>query len=414
MTRHDLILSLSLSLEVMPLIRKGSIRILVLLLVIGMVLSGGAGSLSRKVHGSEPEAQMQIRHVIQEKQDAVNQRDQKLFLSRLHPEMKTYIQEQKRWFDDAVQWIDPGSYRLRVISMIPWKEHQIRVWMEQRYTRKGNTFTLKYPVLFQETAAGWKDADFPLHHLTRGDVTVRYSDTGLADQAAIALETGHKAIQELKREMGWMPKHLVEVKIYHRPDWFRQSVKLSLPPWAGGWHEEGESIKLIGARGTERQLISSGVVHEVTHLMVSEMTGDNAAYWLQEGAAEYFQSHLLPGLHNREESNKERPRWSLSQLTKANLEQMGDQEATAYYTQCYQVFRFLMETYGEEKVKRLFSVLQLSPEEDRDTIGKLSLTNRRTEAALKKTLGKSLTELERDWLRQLQKGKGKDHPPSHP
>ncbi|MFD1409405.1 peptidase MA family metallohydrolase [Kroppenstedtia eburnea] len=399
------------------MIRKGRALVLMLLLMIGTVLPGWvfpSFGLSQRVHGSEPEAQVQIRHLIEEKQNAVNQRERERFLRLLHPDMKTYIQEQKRWFDDTVQWIDPGSYRLRVISMIPWAEHQIRVWMEQCYTRKGKRFTLKYPVLFQETAAGWRDADFPLHHLTRGDVTVRYSDTGLAEQAAIALETGHKAIQELKRKMGWMPKRPVEVKIYHRPEWFRQSVKLSLPRWAGGWHEAGESIKLIGARGVEdRQLVSSGIVHEVTHLMVSEMTGDNAAYWLQEGAAEYFQSHLLPGLHSREESSGERPRWSLSQLKKANLEQMGEKEAAAYYTQCYQLFRFLMETYGEEKVKRLFSVLQLSPEEDRDIVGKLSLTNRRTEAALKKVLGKSLKELEKDWLQHLKKEKRKDspHPP---
>jgi hypothetical protein len=63
-------------------------------------------------------------------------------------------------------------------------------------------------------------------------------------------------------------------------------------------------------------------------------------------------------------------------------------------------------------VKRLFSVLQLSPEEDRDTVGKLSLTNRRTEAALKKVMGKSLKELEQDWLRELGKEKRKDLP--HP
>ncbi len=381
--------------------------------VLGILLLALAFPSPPKPVYSEPQAQMQIRNLIHEKQAAVNSQDRKRFLRVLHPEMKSYIQEQKRWFEDAVRWIDPGSYRLRVISMIPWAEHQIRVWMEQRYTRKGRSYTLKYPVLFQDTEKGWRDSDFPFHFLTRGDVSVRYSDSGSKEQAAIALEAGHKALQELNRKMGWTPDSTVEVKIYHRPDWFRQSVKLSLPKWAGGWHEAEEAVKLVGAQGYEdQQLISSGIVHEVTHQMVSEMSGDNAAYWLQEGAAEYFQSHLLPGLHTQEESSGDRPRWSLSQLKKVNLEQMGEKEAAAYYTQCYQLFRFLMETYGEEKVKRLFSVLQLSPEEDRDTIGKLSLTNRRTEAALKKVLGKSLMELEQDWLQQLKKEKRKDPHPS--
>lgn len=355
--------------------------------------------------------QEQIRELVHRKETAVNRKDRDGYLAVLNPSYPLYIQEQKRWFDDAIRWMDPGSYRLRVISVIPWQEHQIRAWIEQRYSRKGKIHTVKYPLLFQETEAGWRDSDLPFHHLTRGDVTVRYSDTGLEEQAGIALETGHKAMQELKRKMGWEPEVSVEVKIYHRPEWFRQSVKLSLPEWAGGWHEAGESVKLIGARGHEdQQLISSGIVHEISHMMVSDLTGDNAAYWLQEGAAEYFQIHLLPGLRTQEEKKDDRPRWTLSQLERANLEQMGEKDAAAYYTQCYQLFRFLMETHGEEKIKHLFSLLQLSPQEDRNTANKLSLTNRRTEAALKKVLGKSLKELERDWIQELKKEERKETP----
>ncbi|PTX49340.1 hypothetical protein C8P63_1412 [Melghirimyces profundicolus] len=354
---------------------------------------------------AEP-VQQKIKELIRNKETAVNQKDKKRFLSVLNPSYPFYVQEQKRWFEDAVRWVDPGSYRLRVISMIPEKEHQIRAWVEQRYTRQGRVFAIRFPLLFQETEKGWKDSDFPFLHTTRGNVVIRYTDEGLREQASIALESAHKAIQELGRKMDWTPRHSIEVKIYHRPELFRQSVKPSLPAWAGGWHESGESVKLIGAKGfSDQQFISSVLVHEMTHMMVSDTTGDNAAYWLQEGAAEYFQTHLLPGLRTQEEKKYEKPRWRMSRLEKLNLEHLHEEEASHYYTQCYQLFRYLMNTYGEKKVRRLFSVLQLSPEEDKETVDKISLVNQRTREAVKKVFGKSLAEIERDWIRDMKKKK---------
>lgn len=352
--------------------------------------------------------QQEIEELIQQKEMAINKKNEEQYLNGINPSLSFYVREQKRWFQDAVQWIDPGSYRLRLISIIPDKEHQIRAWVEQSYTRKGQKISVCFPILFQETEKGWKDSDLPFYTLTRGNIVIRYSTTDLKEQASIGMEAAHKAVQELKRKMDWSPAHPIEVKFYHKPEWFRQSVKLSLPSWVGGWHESGESVKLVGAEEfSDKQLISSGIVHEVTHMMVSDMTGDNAAYWLQEGAAEYFQSHLLPGLHTREERTSS-PHWKFAHLEQLNLERLNEREAVAYYNQCYQFFRYLMETYGEEKINRLFSVLELHPQDFRTISDKQKQTNNRTRKALQKVLGKSLEHLEQDWLQSNQQ---RDDPP---
>ena len=352
--------------------------------------------------------QQQIEALIHEKEAAVNAKEKSRFLSVINPSYPFYVQEQKRWYDDAVRWIDPGSYRLRLISVIPEREHQLRAWIEQSYRRKGKVHTTHFPLLFQETESGWKDSDYPFHTVARENVVVRYTESGWGEQASIALEAAHKAVHQLKKKMDWKPKHPVEVKIYHKPEWFRQSVKLSLPKWAGGWHEAGESIKLIGARGyTDQQLTTSGFVHEVTHMMVSDLTGDNAAYWLQEGAAEYYQSHLLPGLRTQQAKKNDQPQWKMSRLEQINLERLGDKEAKDYYFQCYRFFRYMIETYGEEKMRHLFSVLALSPEVDQDTGEKLTQVNRRTREAIKKVFGKTLEQLEQDWVADMKK-RGKE------
>ena len=75
------------------------------------------------------------------------------------------------------------------------------------------------------------------------------------------------------------------MKLYHEPELFRQMVKPSLPEWAAGWNEAGQSIKFVGALRMDdwEGSFASGLVHEVTHKMVSERTGDNAGTTATQG-----------------------------------------------------------------------------------------------------------------------------------
>ncbi|OYD06706.1 hypothetical protein [Paludifilum halophilum] len=376
------------------------------ILSVGMVLLVCTGAwVPYFVHAEVQPVKEEIRQLIREKQEAVNRKDREHFLRLINPSMPAYVQEQKRWFDDAVRWIDPYSYRLRLISVIPEKEHQIRAWVEQTYCRRGKEYSVKFPLSFQETASGWKDSDLPFYHLTRGNAVVHFSDKILREQASIALNTVVKASRELERIYGWRTRHRLEVKLYSRPEVFRQSVKLSLPSWAAGWHEEDQAIKMVGAKGfSDKKLFSSGIVHEITHQMVSELTGDNAAYWMQEGAAEYYQSHLLPGLRTEEEDKPYgKPRWKMSQMEELDLEKLPRQAAEEYYDQCEHWYRFLVRRYGEEKLKRVFELLELYPAIDRDSSEKRTELNQRTRSALRKVLGKTLEQLEREWMEDRKK-----------
>ncbi|PTM53203.1 hypothetical protein C8J48_3514 [Desmospora activa DSM 45169] len=344
--------------------------------------------------------------LIQQKQEAVNRKDRAAFLAVLNPADPIYIKEQSRWFEDAVRWIEPGSYRLRLISAIPAGEHQLRAWVEQSYCKDGSRHRVRFPLLLQETETGLKDSDYPFYHLTHDDVLVRFTDESQREQAVIIQEAAIKALAEFRRQLGWKPEGRVEIKIYREPEVFRHSVKLSLPRWAGGWFESGQSIKLVGADSyPDRRLLSSTVIHELTHRMVSEQSGDNAAYWLQEGAAEYYQSHLVPGLRQKRERESNRPRWTLRQLEGIDLESLPSDDAADYYRQCEQLFRFMRERFGQTTMQRLWISLELYPTIDRDGADKLKILNKRTREALKKVTGYRLEQLEREWLDWMKKEK---------
>ena len=341
-----------------------------------------------------------IRKLVKEKETAVNSQNREQFLQLINPSRKAYWREQKRWFEDAVRYIDPGSFRMQVESVIPERPFRVCAWIKQSYRKNGREHSLTYPLRFEKTDQGWKDSDLAFEHMASGDVVVYYTDPRLKRQATIALDIVRRAVDGFHEKYSWMPAEAVEVKLYHEPELFRQMVKPSLPEWAAGWNEAGQSIKFVGALRMDdwEGSFASGLVHEVTHKMVSERTGDNAAYWLQEGAAEYYQTRLLPGLRNLMDEQKiERP-WRFAVLESLELEKLPLKEASQYYSQSGHLFRFLIERYGEDKIREIFAVLRKHPTIDRDSADKIPELNRRTRAAIKKVLGKSMEQLEREWL----------------
>lgn len=353
-----------------------------------------------------PPVAQQIVQLAHEKAQAVNRRDWPSFQRIIHPDRPVYMQEQKRWFQDAVQYVDPGSYRLNVLSVIPYRPYQVLAWVEQSYRRKGTRYAVKFPLLFQRTDQGWRDTDYPFRHLVGRGVIVRYTDSRLRDQATVAMETVQRALVQFRSKYGWTPGRDVEVKLYHHPEVFRQSVKLSLPMWAAGWHEARQSIKFVGLLNVNDwgPSFAMGIVHETTHHMISELTGDNAAYWLQEGAAGYYQSHLLPGLKEHSDPTVSvAPGWTVRDLERRNLERLSDGEAEQFYAQSRDFFAFLVERYGEKKLQRLFGVLAMYPVIDRDSSDKLAICNARTRKAVQKVLGTSLDRISLEWVQHKRK-----------
>lgn len=348
----------------------------------------------------DPDVSIAIQTVVKQKEKAVNEKNLSSFMEVLHPDPRAYRQEQKRWFMDAIQYIDPRSYQLEVESIQAKEEGRLQVWVRQSYQKQGKSYVVKFPLCFEKTEAGWKDRDLSFYQKTKGQIMVYYTSLDLEDQAHMALDLCERATYVLGNRFQWKPQQSIEVKLYHHPEVFRQSVKPSLPFWAGGWHEAGESIKLIGGQSTAKGL-ASGLVHELTHQMVSELTRDNASYWLQEGAAMYYEAHLLPGLHDEVDSHLVKP-YTVKHLESLDLEALDSKEAHKYYQTCYQLYSFLIESFGEQKIKQVFKDLQQQASIDVDHKEKLPVLNQRTRESLQKVLGKSMDQIDDEWKEHIK------------
>lgn len=343
-------------------------------------------------HGSE---EFIAKKLLKQKESAVRERNLRHFLAVLDHENRFYLQEQKRWFADAINVIDPDSYRLTLVQVQSKQKDRFHIEVKQSYQQHGKQYVLRMPLVIRRTKTGWKESDFPFFSLKDGPIQILYTTPALEESAYIALDTIQRALYVMKQRHQWNAKK-VEVKLYHDAELFRQSVKPSLPTWSGGWNEAGQAIKLV-VNHRDPKLYASGLVHELAHQMVSDLTNDNAAYWLQEGAAMYYEKHLLPGLHEEISPIAEQlpAKYSYTDLKKLDLERLPDQAASQYYLSCYRFYRFLMEQYGEEKMKSVFAVLKKYPYLDQDSNRKKELLNARTEKALQQTL--QIQQLDREW-----------------
>lgn len=338
-----------------------------------------------------------LEQLMIQKEIAVQQGDWHAYQQTLSQADPFYIQEKKRWFQDVVRTIEPKSFRLKILKRNQKAKDLYEVWIEQSYQKRGEQVTVRYPLRVKKTARGWKDHDFPFQSVGDGRIQVYFTHPFLEKEAQIAFETIELAQKRLEEKFAWVPKQ-IEVKLYHRPEWFWQSVKPSLPHWAIGWHEADQAIKLVGGVMEPSELKAS-IVHELVHQMVSELTNDNAAYWLQEGTASYYEKHLLSA---EKEFVNQTPHFLLSQLEKIHLESLPSQEAAKYYESCYLLVGFIVREYQEVALLRLFHHLKQEDYIDQDSDQKLAITALRTKKSLQKSLAISTQQLDEKWLQKRE------------
>ena len=95
------------------------------------------------------------------------------------------------------------------------------------------------------TPQGWKESDLAFEQWGDQKITVYYTNPALKMNAQIAYHTLKKAAAKLQKRLAWQPQKM-EVKLYHDPEWFRQSVK----PYCPGGLEDGmrQSVHQVSCR----------------------------------------------------------------------------------------------------------------------------------------------------------------------
>jgi hypothetical protein len=210
--------------------------------------------------------------------------------------------------------------------------------------------------LSQAQELAWEDERFQWQSFTQGNITLYWYAGGSSFGAELGQAmAGGLASLELGREL----VQPIKAFIYSDAEDVRGAI-LFAQEWTGGLAFGSHNILLI-AISPERQLDEiTGLVHELAHLLVRELTFNcfgSLPTWLSEGLAAYAEGSLSSFLQSAlDEAVAADSLITLRSLSSSFPAAHG--RASLSYAQSQSLLTYLIDTYGWEKMRELLAVFQ--------------------------------------------------------
>lgn len=227
------------------------------------------------------------------------------------------------------------------------------IWWRWRYKdQNGAEFTSD-----QKTIT-WLDNVHNWQSVTSGFIHLHWysGDQTFAQDLLAAAGTG---LARLQNDAGLEPEEPIHLYIYANTDDMRDAI-LYEPSWTGGMAYPEHDIVIIGISPRELEWGRSTIAHELTHVLVGHLTfsclGD-VPTWLNEGLAVYSEGDLEPSSQAQlDQAIREDQLLSVRSLSAG----FSEVPSRAYlsYSQSYSIVKYLIETYGQDKMNDLLASLR--------------------------------------------------------
>jgi hypothetical protein len=139
-----------------------------------------------------------------------------------------------------------------------------------------------------------------------------------------------------------------------------QDAMLYEPSWTGGRAYSDYNIVVIGISENDLDWGRDAMVHELTHILVGQLTFSclgGVPTWLNEGLAMFSEGELdASSQENLDDAIRNDTLLTLRSLS-AGFAELPD-KVNLSYSQSYSVVNFLIDTYGQEKMTSLLTLLR--------------------------------------------------------
>lgn len=257
-----------------------------------------------------------------------------------------------------------------------------QLWWRWRITDANGAETVT-----ETKTATWLDDLHDWKSMNNGDTLRLHWYEG--DQA-FATELSNAAYEGLvfnETQSGLKADAPIDLYVFNGTDDLREAI-LYEPSWTGGQAFPDQNIVILGISQSDLDWGKDAIVHELTHVLVGHLTfsclGD-VPTWLNEGLAVYSEGGLDPASQSQLEDAIENNTLLTVRSLSSGFSEVAD-KAYLSYSQSYSITRFLIETYGQEKMTALLVSLR-----DGLTI----------EEALIQTYGFNLDQLEDLWRQAI-------------
>lgn len=227
------------------------------------------------------------------------------------------------------------------------------IWWRWRYSNSAGSETIS-----EEQTITWLDTNHNWQTLSEGKIRLHWYNQS-ESFARDLLTTAQKGLERNAAQAGLAPDAPIDLYIYASTDDMRQAV-LYEPSWTGGMAFPEHNIVIIGISPADLDWGRNAIVHELTHVLVGHLTfsclGD-VPTWLNEGLAVFSEGDLDPYSQNQfDKAIQSNALLSVRSLS-GGFSEIAD-KANLSYSQSYSLVKFLIETYGQEKMTQLLIALR--------------------------------------------------------
>jgi Peptidase MA superfamily len=177
--------------------------------------------------------------------------------------------------------------------------------------------------------------------------------------AQTMLAAGVEGLRRNQEQAGLVTNTPIDVYVY--PNYTdMQAAVLYEPSWTGGQAYSDFGIVIMGLSGSDAAWDRDTIIHELTHILVGQFTFScigTLPGWIEEGLAMFSEGELDPSMQSELDLAIKGDSLISIRSLNGGFSELPD-KANLSYAQSYSVIRFLIDTYGQEKMTRLLLALQ--------------------------------------------------------
>jgi hypothetical protein len=227
------------------------------------------------------------------------------------------------------------------------------VWWQWQITDKGG-----HQAVSDKQTITWLDSQHDWQTLTGGNINLHWYSSG--DSFGQELhDAAVQGLQRVERDAGLSTDQPVDMYIYANTQDMQDAI-LYEPSWTGGEAFPEFNIVIIGISPDEIDWGKNAEVHELTHVLVGHLTfsclGD-VPTWLNEGLAVYSEGQLDPSAQDQLDAAIQNDTLLSVRSLSGSFSEIAS-KANLSYSESYSLVKYLIDTYGREKMTLLLLALR--------------------------------------------------------
>lgn len=199
----------------------------------------------------------------------------------------------------------------------------------------------------------WLDQVHSWQTLSQGDVRLHWYENSQSF-AQDLLTTAYNGLARVETDAGLSTDQPIDLYIYANNQDMKDAI-LYEPSWTGGEAFPEHNIVIIGIGPSDLGWGRRAIVHELTHVIVGHLTFTclgGVPTWLNEGLAVYSEGDLeVASKTQLDDAIQSDTLLSVRSLS-GNFSEVAD-KANLSYGESYSLVKFLLSTYGRDKMTAL-------------------------------------------------------------